>query len=113
MFNNLKRKSQKVLKLAMCFMDWREPTLFTGEGAVLKLPKYIKEKGINRVLVVTDKGLMSLKLLDPLFDELKKDYVSGLTLSGGDPLFPVNRNCVTGFAKEVKEKAQSKAKLYK
>ena len=69
------RISQWLLKVAMCFMDWREPTLFTGEGAVLKLPKYIKEKGINRVLVVTDKGLMKLGLLEPLFNELKAQEV--------------------------------------
>ena len=28
---------------------------------------------------------------DELFEELKKDYVSGVTLSGGDPLHPDNR----------------------
>ena len=62
---------QKVLKIAMCFMDWKEPQLLEGEGAVLKLPILIKEKGINKVLVVTDKGLMSIHLLDPLFEQLK------------------------------------------
>ena len=66
------RICQKVLKLAMCFMDWSEPELLKGDGAVLKLPKFIKNKGINRVLVVTDKGLMGLHLLDPMFEELKK-----------------------------------------
>ena len=66
---------QNVLKLAMCFFDWSEPTLLEGSGAILKLPSLIKEKGIKRVLVVTDKGLMSLKLLDPLFDELKKQGI--------------------------------------
>lgn len=38
-----------------------------------------------------------------IFAELKKDYISGLTLSGGDPLFPANVDCVTQFAKQVKE----------
>ena len=55
----------------MCFMNWSEPQLLEGEGAVLKLPKLIKDKGLNRILVVTDKGLMSIHLLDPLFEELK------------------------------------------
>ena len=40
--------------------------------------------------------------------KLKKDYVSGLTLSGGDPLFPANRDCITNFAKEVKSKFPNK-----
>ena len=69
------RINQKVLKLAMCFMDWSEPKLFEGEGAVLKLPEFIKDKNINKILVVTDKGLMNLHLLDPLFEELKKQGV--------------------------------------
>lgn len=66
---------QKILKIAMCFFDWSEPTLLEGSGAILKLPSLIKDKGISRVLVVTDKGLMSLKLLDPLFEELKKQEI--------------------------------------
>ena len=69
------RLYQKVLKLAMCFMDWSEPELLEGDGAVLKLPAFIKNKGINKVLVVTDKGLMGLHLLDPLFDELSKQGI--------------------------------------
>ena len=69
------RLYQKVLKIAMCFMDWSNPQLFEGEGAVLKLPRFIKEKGLNKVLVVTDKGLMNLHLLDPLFAQLKADGV--------------------------------------
>jgi len=67
------RINQKVLKLALCFMNWKEPTLLEGEGAVLKLPAFIKTKGINKVLVVTDKGLMNLHILDPLFKELTKE----------------------------------------
>ena len=49
------RVNQKVLKFAMCFMDWSEPELLEGEGAVLKLPAFVKTKNINKVLVVTDK----------------------------------------------------------
>lgn len=67
------RINQKVLKLALCFMNWKEPTLLEGEGAVLLLPRFIKEKGINKVLVVTDKGLMNLHILDPLFKELTNE----------------------------------------
>ncbi len=69
------RINQKILKLGLCFMNWKEPTVFDGEGAVLQLPAFIKRKGINRVLIVTDKGLMSLHLLDPLFLELQKQGI--------------------------------------
>ena len=70
------RTYQRVLMLGMCLMDWKEPTLIEGEGAVLKLPYIIKDKNINKVLVVTDKGLMGIHLLDPLFAELDKAGVA-------------------------------------
>ena len=38
-----------------------------------------------------------------LFAELAKDYISGVTFSGGDPLYPGNRAAVTGLAREIKE----------
>ena len=79
------RTYQKVLKLAMCFMDWSEPELLEGEDAVLRLPKFIKDKGINKVLVVTDKGLMNLHILDPLFEQLEKDDVEYVTYDGVQP----------------------------
>lgn len=79
------RISQKLLKVAMCFMDWKEPQLLEGENAVLRLPSFIKNKGINRVLIVTDKGLMGLHLLDPLFEELKKQEIDYFIYDGVQP----------------------------
>ena len=69
------RIAQRILMVAMCFMNWKEPELLEGEGAVLKLPEFIKNKGLKKVLVVTDKGLMGLHLLDPMFEELKKQGI--------------------------------------
>lgn len=40
---------------------------------------------------------------EELFEELKKDYISGLTLSGGDPLYFANRADVLKLVKEVRE----------
>ena len=79
------RLYQKVLKVAMCFMDWSEPELLEGEGAVLKLPAFIRNKNINKVLIVTDKGLMSLHLLDPLFEELRKENIEYVIFDGVQP----------------------------
>ena len=79
------RVCQKVLKFGMRFMNWKEPVLLEGEGAVLKLPNFVKEKGINKVLVVTDKGLMGLHLLDPMFEELKKAGVEYIIYDGVQP----------------------------
>ncbi len=38
-----------------------------------------------------------------IFKELENDYIEGLTLSGGDPLYTKNRNTVTKLVKKVKE----------
>lgn len=38
-----------------------------------------------------------------LEDALNKDYISGLTLSGGDPLFPDNRYDIYHLVKQIKE----------
>lgn len=79
------RINQKVLKFFMRFMNWKEPELLEGEDAVLRLPTFIKNKGINKVLVVTDKGLMGLHLLDPMFDELKKQGIEYFVYDGVQP----------------------------
>lgn len=43
-----------------------------------------------------------------IFDELEKDYISGITFSGGDPLHIHNAFDVTELAKEIKEKYPTK-----
>lgn len=43
-----------------------------------------------------------------IFDQMEKSYISGLTLSGGDPLHSANRLDVRQLAKEVKEKYPEK-----
>ena len=45
---------------------------------------------------------------EELFEELKKDYVSGITFSGGDPLHEANLKEVTALAKEIKERYPKK-----
>lgn len=43
-----------------------------------------------------------------LFEFLSKDYINGLTISGGDPLYPDNLLTVTKLCKEIKEKFPNK-----
>ena len=38
-----------------------------------------------------------------LFEALKPDYISGLTISGGDGLYPNNRNEITKLVKKCKK----------
>lgn len=37
-----------------------------------------------------------------IYDELEKDWCSGLTLSGGDPLFTKNRETIANLVKNIK-----------
>lgn len=48
------------------------------------------------------------KSKEEIMSELDKSYMSGLTLSGGDPLHPENREEITALAKEIKEKYPQK-----
>ena len=43
-----------------------------------------------------------------LFEELEKSYVSGITLSGGDPLHPANRLDIRALVCEIREKYPEK-----
>ena len=43
-----------------------------------------------------------------IFEQLDKDYISGITFSGGDPLHPANRPDVRALMAEVKEKYPDK-----
>ena len=43
-----------------------------------------------------------------LMEDLKKDYISGITFSGGDPLYERNRETVTDIAKEIREQLPEK-----
>ncbi len=52
--------------------------------------------------------LFDQKAKDELFGYLKETYISGLTLSGGDPLYPKNRQVIQQIIQEVKEQFPSK-----
>lgn len=79
------RAYQSVFKIAMFAFDWTEPETLEGPGAIRKLPEFIKSKGVNKVLIVTDKGLMSIHLLDSLFEELTKAGVEYVVYDGTEP----------------------------
>ena len=45
---------------------------------------------------------------EELFEQLEKEYISGITFTGGDPLYPSNRDEITRLTKKVKEKFPQK-----
>lgn len=84
-FNAYCRAYQKALYVGTFFLDWRKPDLIKGAGAVTQLPAAIKERGLKTVLVVTDKGLMSLNLLAGLFEALEKTGIKYVVFDGVQP----------------------------
>lgn len=38
---------------------------------------------------------------EEVFEQLRKPYIEGITLSGGDPLHPANREDIGGFIREI------------
>lgn len=63
----------------------------------------------NPVTWDADGGLpFDQKAEDELFTELGKDYVSGVTLSGGDPLFPANRADVAKLCARIRQQFPDK-----
>ena len=43
-----------------------------------------------------------------IFEQLEKDYISGITFSGGDPLHPANRMDVRCLMAEIRERYPDK-----
>lgn len=79
------RAFQKIMKIAMYAFDWSEPELLEGPGAIDRLPALIESKGLKRVLIVTDQGLMKLHILDGLFAALERDGIEYVVYDGTQP----------------------------
>lgn len=79
------RAYQSAFKVGMKAFDWSEPEKIEGPGAIKRLPKFIKNKGITKVLVVTDKGLTGLGLLNGLYEKLDEEGVSYVVYDGTQP----------------------------
>ena len=84
-FESYCRTYQGVFRVATKFLDWSEPELIKGAGSVKKLAEIVKKNGHDSVLVVTDKGLMNLHLLDGMFEELEKNGVRYTVYDGVQP----------------------------
>ena len=66
------RTFQAVMKVANYFMGYRMPEYIEGPGSISRLPEFMREKGAQKVLVVTDNNLMKLGLLDKMLASLRE-----------------------------------------
>ena len=62
------RTFQGVLKIGNYFMGYRMPKYLEGPGKIKELGVFLKEKGINDVLVVTGAGMVRRGQVQPMLD---------------------------------------------
>lgn len=90
------RTFQGVLKIANYFMGYRMPRCIEGVGTVVKLPKHIKKRNIKQVLIVTDKVLLDLGLLNTLFESMKQWEIPYIVFSDVQQN-PTDENVYEGY----------------
>jgi alcohol dehydrogenase class IV len=84
---------QLVIRLAMYCVKWRHPEVLSGNNCVAKLPEAIERLEVTNVLIVTDKAVKSLGLLDILLERLKTKNITFVLYDGtvSNPTIP----CIT------------------
>lgn len=78
MYTTYCRTIQRSMRVGMKLMNWRKPELLQGENSLLKLPEVIKNRKVNKLLIITDEGIHKLQLMNPLLqalDELALPFV--------------------------------------
>jgi len=70
------RVYQGIFRLVSYLLPWRMPKLLEGKNSLDRLHGLIKNNSIDSVLVVTDKGIVSLGLMDKLLKGLKDEGVA-------------------------------------
>jgi aldehyde:ferredoxin oxidoreductase len=79
------RTFQLIMYVGSYALPWRQPELLEGENALRKLPELIAGKKCRSLLVVTDAQLLSLGLLEPLLEGLKKEGIHFTVFSNLQP----------------------------
>ena len=59
---------QNIFKLVSYFLPFRKPNLIEGQGSLSRLPDVVSSNGIHNVIIVTDRVIVSLGLIDRLLE---------------------------------------------
>ncbi len=79
------RSYQAVFRVVSKALDWTGPQVIKGAGSVKKLPAILKASDIKNVMIVTDKVLHGLGLLDSLKAGLDEKNISYVVYDGTQP----------------------------
>ena len=90
------------IKAAMTLLPAPRPTVFSGEGAALKLCQAMASFGHRKVLIVSDKILNNLGVLKPLEAKLQALGVKVAIFDGvmPDPTFSITEACLQYYKTE-------------
>ena len=69
------RTFQSVLKIGNYFMGYRMPEYLEGPGKIRELGAFLKEKGINDILVVTGSGMVRRGQVQPMLDGFEENGI--------------------------------------
>jgi len=90
------RTFQAVLKIGNYFMGYRMPHYLEGPGKIRELGAFLKEKGINDVLVVTGSGMVRRGQVQPLLDGFEENGIR-YTLQTFDKPDPTTDDVEAGY----------------
>ena len=96
------RVFQGIMKVGNYFMGYRTPEYIEGVGCIKKLPAQVKMKGVNKVLLVTDPGLIKLGIPNGLIDAMDSEKLAYEIFCDLQPN-PTDENVEAGY-KIFKEK---------
>ncbi len=74
-----------ITKLLVMLMPEYKPTLYSGSGSALKLTESMAQLGSKKVLIVTDKILVELGLVEPIQKSLIKQGLEVVIFDGVEP----------------------------
>lgn len=67
---------QFLFRVVAYLLPWRKPELLQGAGSIRKLSAFLKEHKLSKVLIVTDKGITSLGLMQDMLGDFERDGIS-------------------------------------
>lgn len=81
------RSYQFLLKIGNYFMGYHTPECIEGPNSIKELPKLLKKKNINDVLVVTGTSLYQRGMANPMLESMSQEKIryTILTLKNPDP----------------------------
>ena len=100
------RTFQSVLKIGNYFMGYRMPEYLEGPGKIKELGAFLKEKGINDILVVTGSGMVRRGQVQPMLDGFEENGIR-YTVQAYDTTDPTSDDVEAGFKTYVENGCKS------